>query len=157
MNTLKAILFLVCAVSLIAQPLPQSAPSAAPVPHTETVTLAWDASTSTNVTGYRIYYWQPGGVTNYSNVGNTTKAIITGLTWPTSFYATALSEDDESLPSNLLLNLHWETDVTVRAQSAPAINGTFTNAFVVLKKTNVSGMEFYRLLAETTRALRTTP
>ncbi|HPC59367.1 MAG TPA: fibronectin type III domain-containing protein [Verrucomicrobiota bacterium] len=58
------------------------------------VTLAWDPSPSTTVTGYRIYYGTaPGTYTQFLAVGNTNRATVTGLSAGVRYYfaATALS------------------------------------------------------------------
>jgi hypothetical protein len=72
----------------------------------ESVTLAWDASTDTNVVGYKVYYAASGSFApNSLNAGSTNRARITGLTAGTlySFYVTAYDKSAvESDPSNVV-------------------------------------------------------
>jgi hypothetical protein len=71
-------------------------------PHTSQVTLAWDASTTTDVTGYRLWIgFAPGGETQPIDVGNsltTTVKVTNGTTY--FFVVTAYDPSGESLPSN---------------------------------------------------------
>ena len=56
-------------------------------PGTNSVKLAWNRSTSTNVTGYRVYYGVASG--NYSNsivAGNVTSNTVPGLTGGVTYF-----------------------------------------------------------------------
>ncbi|CAN8142890.1 exported hypothetical protein [uncultured Thiomicrorhabdus sp.] len=68
------------------------------------VTLSWDASPSSGVTGYKIYYGQDSFNLEFSkNAGDTLTTDITGLqagTW--YFAATAYNNDAESTLSNVV-------------------------------------------------------
>src|SRR5689334_25383635 len=48
--------------------------------HAQTVKLAWNANTETDLAGYRVYYGTaPGVYTDNINVGNVTTYTVTGL------------------------------------------------------------------------------
>ena len=68
------------------------------------ISLAWNPSSDTNVTGYNIYYGTASGVyTNEAAVGNVAVTTISNLTYGVSYYfaVTAVdSEGDESGFSN---------------------------------------------------------
>ena len=64
-------------------------------PQDQSVALAWSASPDTNVVGYNIYYGGArGDYTNVINVGNVTRATISGLTAGATYYFTATAYDD---------------------------------------------------------------
>jgi hypothetical protein len=68
---------------------------------TRSVTLAWDASTSTNVVSYNIYYGSAGGVyTNVISVASSTNVTISGLVEGVTYYfaATAVNMSGEESP-----------------------------------------------------------
>lgn len=71
-------------------------------PTISSVTLAWDASTTADVSGYRLWIgFAPGAETQPNDVGNTlttTVQITTGTTY--YFVVTAYDATGESLPSN---------------------------------------------------------
>jgi len=87
-------------------------------------TLAWDPSISPGVSGYRLYYGtSSGNHQNILNVGNTTKATVTGLTPGQTYYFVVTAYNSvglESLPSNQVsfaigngqANLVWENKTT---------------------------------------------
>jgi hypothetical protein len=70
----------------------------------QSVTLTWNASTATNMAGYKIYYGTASH--NYSNVvavGNVTNATVAGLVAGQTYYFAATTFDgagDESVFSN---------------------------------------------------------
>jgi hypothetical protein len=68
------------------------------------VTLAWDASQSQNIAGYRVHFGTRSGVyTQTIQVGNVTSAVVSNLTAETTYYFTVTAYDTsnfESLPSN---------------------------------------------------------
>ena len=89
----------------------------------QSVTLSWHSSTSPSFTGYNIYY---GTVSrNYSQkaaVGNTTNAVVSGLTNGTTYYFAATTYDNlgnESDFSN-------ETSYTVPTGSTNMALGSIT-------------------------------
>ena len=62
--------------------------------------LAWNASTSPGVTGYRVYYGSSSG--NYTNsltVGNVTTATVSGLTAGVTYYFAVTGTDTTGLES----------------------------------------------------------
>jgi hypothetical protein len=55
--------------------------------HAAQVTLIWDASTSSNVAGYKLYYGTvSGSYPYYVNVGNTTSYVLSGLSTGATYY-----------------------------------------------------------------------
>lgn len=65
------------------------------------VTLAWDPSPATEVTGYRVYYGTASGTyAAFLSVGNTNRATVTGLAAGVRYYfaATALSSSGLESP-----------------------------------------------------------
>ena len=72
--------------------------------HAASVTLAWDASADTTVTGYIVHYGVVGGTTTSAlDVANQTTAVVPNLTAGASefFYVTSYNAQRvESLPSN---------------------------------------------------------
>lgn len=119
-----------------------------------TVSLAWDASPSTNVTSYRLY-WGPATATYTNSLDcpadirtNTVGPLIRGGTY--YFAVTALAGTLESLPSNEVqynpplppappTNL-----VIITAQAAPSPAGPWTNVST-FTMTNLEAAGFYRL------------
>lgn len=85
------------------------------------VTLAWDPSPSTEVTGYRIYYGTTTGTyTQFLSVGNTNRATVTGLPSGVRYYfaATAISrsglESSFSTEVSQVIPSPTEPSLTVR-------------------------------------------
>lgn len=74
------------------------------ITYTNRVTLAWDPSPDSSVTGYKIYYGIASGTyTNNISFGNATNATISNLTSTVTYYfaATAYNaQGDESIFSN---------------------------------------------------------
>src|SRR5947199_113292 len=72
----------------------------------QSVTLAWDRSTDSTVTGYKLYYTDvAAGSTSAINVGNLTTNTVSGLvdSKAYSFNVVAYnSSGAESLPSNVI-------------------------------------------------------
>ena len=80
------------------------------------VQLEWIASSSTNVTNYRIYWGVSSG--NYSNqleVGNVTNAIVPGLVYGATYYFAATAIDVLGLESGFSNETTWTTP-----ENAPA-------------------------------------
>ena len=73
---------------------------------TQSVTLAWDRSTDTTVTGYKLYYTDvAAGSTSAINAGNVTSNTVPGLleTKTYSFYVVSYNASGvESVPSNVI-------------------------------------------------------
>jgi hypothetical protein len=93
-------------------------------PQDQSVALAWSASPDTNAVGYNIYYGGArGDYTNVINVGNVTRATISGLTAGATYYFTATAYDDfgqESAYSSEISYTVPEALPTVQIRSAPA-------------------------------------
>ena len=72
------------------------------------VTLAWDASPSTNVVGYKIYWGTDS--TNYTNsltVSNVLTATVTNLQSGITYYFAATAFDSESYESDYSNEVNW--------------------------------------------------
>jgi hypothetical protein len=66
----------------------------------EQVTLAWNASASSSVTGYRLYYGtQSGNYAYFIDAGNQTKGTITGLQDNVTYYAAVTAYDAQGAES----------------------------------------------------------
>ena len=64
------------------------------------VSLAWNPSTGTNIAGYHIYYGGASGAyTNIVNAGNTTNATISNLTEGNTYFFAATAYDSSGLES----------------------------------------------------------
>jgi hypothetical protein len=108
------------------------------------VNLAWSASPDPSATGYKVYYGATSGnYTNSLDVGNSTTAIIPGLTAGATYYFVVVAYDAsglESLPSN-------EVSYTVPGGSsgnlAPTLNplGNLSiNENAALQTVNLTGI-----------------
>ena len=65
------------------------------------VSLAWDASASTNVVAYRVYWGHASGAyTNDVQVGNVLTATVSNLVAGCSYYFAATAVDDSGLESD---------------------------------------------------------
>ena len=91
------------------------------------VTLAWSASTCTNIAGYNIYYGQGGCYTNKISVGNVTSATISGLATGCCNYFEVTAYNTaglESVPSNDVSYMFPTSSIlaiqTVRQNGLPA-------------------------------------
>ncbi|HKS35949.1 MAG TPA: fibronectin type III domain-containing protein [Verrucomicrobiae bacterium] len=112
----------------------------------QSLTLAWDPSASTNVTGYNLYYGQvSGGPTNTINAGLVTTSSVPGLQEARTyfFFVKAYSSTGtESDPSNLIT-------YTVPGQPLPPVflpfeaeSGTLASPMAVGSDQNASGGQF---------------
>jgi hypothetical protein len=73
----------------------------ASAPSTSTVTLTWEASPDTNVTGYKIYYGTASGVyTQTASPDTVTQATIAGLTPGVTYFFVATALDVSGLESD---------------------------------------------------------
>lgn len=108
--TRVSLISIACAIALATSAAAQS----------QSVTLAWDASTQGSVTGYEIRYGtQPGVYTNRVNVGNRTTWTLSGLGDNYRYYFVVLAYDatgQMSVPSNEINNGGLIVDTTVPAQ-----------------------------------------
>lgn len=143
-------------VGLLAQavnPLPQAV---APVtPHGETITLAWNPSTTSGVK-YRLYRWTEDGSTNTVTVSGT-NTTVTNVILPTWFVVRAVKNGIESDPSNTLGVLGRDEVFKVIALTNGASGlSDWRQAGVVFTGTNVTGNGFWKLDASRQVQLRTT-
>jgi len=96
----------------------------ATVPAGQSVTLAWDADSDPNVTGYKIYYGVASRTyTNQINAGNATGATISGLVAGVTYYFAATAYDSfgqESGYSSEIIYSVPATLATMQIRSAPA-------------------------------------
>lgn len=85
------------------------------------VTLAWDASSDTNVTGYVIYYGSQSGVyTNQFKVGNVSSASITLPADGGTYYISATSCDADGNESDFSNETVITTPLATTSTTAPA-------------------------------------
>ena len=92
---------------------PPPAPTPSPVP---SVTLTWDASPSTNVTGYRIYYGAAtGDYTVVKDVGNVLTAVLTNIP-TTKIFIAATAYDAVGDESDFSNEVTWPVSVSVAGQ-----------------------------------------
>jgi hypothetical protein len=111
-----AVCLLICispaATSLVADSLP------AP-----TLTLSWDASTSTNVVNYKIYYGTTSGsYTQAVSAGQVTQTTITGLTSGTTYFLAATATDDAGLESGYSNEISFVVPAGRPDQSLPELS-----------------------------------
>ena len=96
------------------------------LPDAYRVTLAWNPSTSTNVTGYKIYYGLACGVYNSVESATGTNTTITGLAAGTTYYFAATAVDALGVESPFSNEASYTTEVptvgvpTVQIRTAPA-------------------------------------
>ena len=73
----------------------------ATLPATNSVALAWDSSTSSAVTGYRVYYGAASGsYTSSVTVGNVTTGTVSGLASGSTYFFTVVARDVSGLESD---------------------------------------------------------
>ncbi|MGC3959108.1 MAG: di-heme oxidoredictase family protein [Verrucomicrobiota bacterium] len=83
---------------------------------TNAIGLAWNPSTTPEVTGYRIVYGlDSNALTNSVEVGNVTSAIISGLTSGRTYYLAviALAGNNQSVATNALISAQTDTEVGI--------------------------------------------
>jgi sulfur relay (sulfurtransferase) complex TusBCD TusD component (DsrE family) len=130
------------------------------------VTLAWDASTSTNIAGYRVYYGPASRTyTNTLTVGNATSTTISNLIAGATYYFTATTYDTDNLESDFSNEVGYTNIVLAPptiALTSPANNAAFTvpatislAAEVTANGHTITKVQFYNdtgLLGEATDA-----
>jgi hypothetical protein len=96
----------------------------------QSVTLAWDASVSPEVSGYIVRYGTTSGVYSVAtNVGKVTSAPVTGLQAGQTYYLTVTATTSagiESPPSNEATYLVPTAALPTIALTAPTANSTFS-------------------------------
>lgn len=124
-----------------------------PLP-TPSVRLAWDASTSTNVVSYNIYYGVASGTyTNVASVGNVLACTIGNLVMRTTYFFAATAVNAAGLESDyssevsyhvpgLIPPTNYIVSVTVQ-QSQDMTNWTTATNLPALSFTNATGAALY--------------
>lgn len=85
---------------------------------TNAIGLAWNASATAGVTGYRIVYGlSSDALTNSVDVGNVTSAIISGLTPGQTYYfaVIALAGNNQSLATDATISAQTDTEIGIIA------------------------------------------
>jgi hypothetical protein len=104
------------------------------------VTLAWDPSPSTEVTGYRVYYGTASGTyAAFLSVGNTNRATVTGLVAGVRYYfaATALSSSGLESPFST------EVSQLVPSPTQPTLTARITpQKYALLSVTGPAGYTY---------------
>ncbi len=73
------------------------------------VTLAWDANSEPDVSGYKVYYGeQSQSYTDCVDVGNFTSCVISGLTPGQTYYFTATAYDIHGNESSYAEELDYQ-------------------------------------------------
>ena len=118
-----------------------------PVHAGQSVTLAWNPSSTPDIAGYRIYYDTACG--NYPNVvevGNTTNATVSGLVPGTKYYFAATTVDGAGNESGFSNEASYAMPVTAATLAAPAgsagqfsftVSGDAGQQYVVQASTNM--------------------
>jgi hypothetical protein len=93
------------------------------------VTLAWNASSNTNVVGYNVYYGgSSGDYTNKLFVGDVTKATITGLTPGATYYFAVTSVSAGGGESGFSAEISYTVpDPVVLALNPTRVGGVITS------------------------------
>ena len=108
---------------------------------TPTLTLSWIASTSTNVTNYKIYYGTTSGsYTQAVSAGPLTQATITGLTPGTTYFLAATATDDAGLESGYSIEVAFVVPAGRPDQGQPELSLLRSGTDSVLQwSTNYAG------------------
>ena len=83
---------------------------------TNAIGLAWTASPTPGVTGYRVLYGLTGGnQTNSMDVGNVTSTIISGLTSGQTYFLSviALTATEQTLPADATITAQPDTEIGI--------------------------------------------
>lgn len=96
--------------------LPPTSLATIPSGSTNAIGLAWSASATAGVTGYRILYGtDSGNLTNSLDVGNVTSANVAGLIFGQTYYlaVVALTSGGQSLPADALITAQTDANVSI--------------------------------------------
>jgi len=108
------------------------------LPATNSVALAWDGSTSSGVTSYRVYYGGArGNYTNSVTVGNVTTGTVAGLASGSTYYLTVVARAASGLESDHSNEISY----TVPGASTVRV-GLGSNRQVTLTLTGQSGRTY---------------
>lgn len=89
----------------------------------QSVTLAWDSNTETNISGYKVYYGVASGVyTNSVNASAATNATVPGLIEGVTYYFAATAYTSSGLESDYSDEVSYSVPVIV-PNRAPTLNG----------------------------------
>ena len=133
------------------------APAALPAGTTQSVTLAWNPSSSSDISGYNLYYGTAcHAYTNVLSLGNVTKATISGLRGGITYYFAAKARNASCVESDFSNETSYAVPATtalVHTSHTPAaflgsavrsgsgftfnINGVAGNTYVVQASTNL--------------------
>ena len=90
---------------------------------TSTLTLAWDASTDTNIANYKLYYGTiSGSYTQVVSAGPVTQTTITGLTPGTTYFLAVTASDSTGLESAYSNEISFAVPAGRPDQSLPALS-----------------------------------
>ena len=85
-----------------------------------TLTLAWNASSSSDVVGYHVYYGEAShSYTNLVSTGNVTNTTINGLIQGTTYYLAATAVDSEGLESSDSTEISYRLGTNTLATNMP--------------------------------------
>ena len=112
---------------------------------TPQVTLAWDASASPTVTGYRLYYGATSReYTNIVDVGDLTTATISNLVESTTYFFAVTAYDIAGLESDFSTEISY----TVPAPPAGRLQIVQQDPYLVLTASGTAG-SIYNVLTST--------
>ncbi len=107
---MKKITILLCSAMLLAANLTQAQTVDYPVnvarnSSQRSVTLTWDKSIDPSVVAYKVYYSYPGSTLKVLSLSNVNTIKVSSLTRNKTytFYVTALTATQESVPSNSIM------------------------------------------------------
>ena len=97
-------------------------PSARPLPATYSVTMAWNTSLDTGVTGYSIYYGAArGNYTNSIDTGNGTTGTVSGLVAGVTYFFAVASYDMNGAVSTFSNEINYTPGIPkIRIRVTPA-------------------------------------
>ena len=114
---------IIAAVCLLAYISPAATGHADDLPPGPTLTLSWEASTSTNFATYSIYYGtNSGSYTQVVSAGQATQTKITGLTPGTTYFLAATATDDAGLESAYSTEIAFVVPAGRPDQSLPELS-----------------------------------
>ncbi len=124
-----------------------SASTPLPAGSTQSVTLAWNPSTSSDISGYNLYYGVASHVyTNVLSCGNVSKATISGLRNGATYYFAAKARNAAGVESDFSNEATYVVPIpapmlesAVRSKTAFTfnVNGVFGNTYVIQASTNM--------------------
>lgn len=124
----------------------------AALPGTNSVTLAWSASSSPEVTGYRTYYGVASGVYSDSvEVGNMTTTTITGLSSGVTYFFAVTAVTAGGLESDFSNELSYTVPAVIPVELPPMQIRVAANRAVTLTMTGDAG-QMYDIEASETLA-----